>query len=340
MAGFRFDNLTGSASIIATTVFGHVEDNARIETSSGTLSSLAITNSTFRDNSVGPPGNDGLLVRANSTGTISSVNVTGSSFLRNRAVGLQFITDNAGTLTTTVGTSTFSDNNIGTDFEFNSTGAMTFTTSGNTYNSPTKTTAASPINVFQGTGAGVGNTLKGTITNNNISNNNSSTGPGIRIAITRSGTTTLLVSGNTISGVQNRGIEAIAADGSPVMNLTLTNNNITVAGVLALEGIYVQKGSATGDNPNICAKIGSGVAATKNGDSNTASSPFDDIRLRDRFGTNTFKLTGYTGGNTDTTAVANYLIGTNNITDASATVSLGPSPPASGGFVGGACATP
>src|SRR5919202_51979 len=217
---------------------------------------------------------------------------------------------------------------------------MTFTTSGNTYSAPTKTTAASPINVFQGTGAGVGNTLKGTISNNTISNNSSSTGPGIRIAITRDGTSTLLVSGNTITNVQNRGIEAIAADGSPVMNLTFTNNNITVAGALALEGIYVQKGSATGDNPNICAKICSGIAGTKNADSNTASSPFDDIRLRDRFGTNTFKLTGYTGSNTDTTAVANFLVGSNNISDASSTVSLGPTPPASGGFVGGACATP
>ena len=62
-AGLHFTNLLGTASITSTTVSNHPEDNARILNSSGTLSQLTITSSTFRDTDTVSPGNNGLLIQ-------------------------------------------------------------------------------------------------------------------------------------------------------------------------------------------------------------------------------------------------------------------------------------
>ena len=55
-----------------------------------------VTDSTFRDTDTGSPGNDGLLLQADG-GSITA-DVLGNTFLRNRANGLQVITNGTGSM--------------------------------------------------------------------------------------------------------------------------------------------------------------------------------------------------------------------------------------------------
>ena len=87
----------------------------------------------------------------------------------------------------------------------------------------------------------------------------------------------------------------------------------------------MDSGTLSTDTTAVCADIRS----------NTVSSPTSDIRVRNRQAGTTFRLPGYVGPATSTTAVVAFEIAQNMITDAAAVVSSSP------GFAGGAaCATP
>ena len=93
-AGLHFTNLAGTSEFTRTLVANSPEDNARVVNSSGTLSQLNVTDSTFRDTDTVSPGNNGLLLQADG-GSITA-DVLGNTFLRNRANGLQVITNGTG----------------------------------------------------------------------------------------------------------------------------------------------------------------------------------------------------------------------------------------------------
>jgi hypothetical protein len=180
----HFTNLVGTASITSTTVSNHLEDNARILNSSGTLSQLTITNSTFRDTDTVSPGNNGLLIQGDGNANMT-VDITNSSFLRNRANGLQVINNGFGTVDVEIGTAaansggTFQNNNVGVNIAHNGSGTLTFDVLNTLFSAPTLVGAASPINLNKGT-AGTG-TMSGTVSGNAITNANSDAGPGIRV---------------------------------------------------------------------------------------------------------------------------------------------------------------
>ena len=81
-ASVLFTGLFGTASISNSTIRGGVEDNPRVVNTSGTLSSLAITGSTFRDNH-SATGNDGVFIGARNN-AIMTVSITGGTFTANR----------------------------------------------------------------------------------------------------------------------------------------------------------------------------------------------------------------------------------------------------------------
>ena len=115
-AGLHFTNLAGTSEFTRTLVANSPEDNARVVNCSGTLSQLNVTDSTFRDTDTVSPGNNGLLLQADG-GSITA-DVLGNTFLRNRANGLQVITNGTGSMDVEVddsgaAQSTFDDNNIG-----------------------------------------------------------------------------------------------------------------------------------------------------------------------------------------------------------------------------------
>jgi len=291
-AGLHFTNLLGTASITSTTVSNHLEDNARILNSSGTLSQLTITGSTFRDTDTISPGNDGLLIQGDGSANITA-DINSSSFLRNRANGVQVINNGSGTVDVEIGTTaacTFQNNNVGANIAHNGAGSLAFDVFNSSFSAPTLAGAASPINLNKAT-AGTG-TMSGTVSGNTITNANSASGPGIRVNGNGvGGMLTTLIQSNNISQVANRGIEVIARDGNNTLNATVTNNIVQLTDPLSDNGIWMESGTVAADTTTICAAI-------SGNDSDTVAGP-NGIRMQNiRTGT-TFRVPSFGGPATD-----------------------------------------
>jgi VCBS repeat-containing protein len=315
-AGLHFTNLLGTSEITRTVVANSPEDEARIVNSSGTLSQLNVTDSTFRDTDTVSPGNNGLLLQADG-GSITA-DVLGSDFLRNRANGLQVITNGTGSMNVEVDDSAtqqsdFDDNNIGVAIAHNSSGTFSYAVRDLTIDglnvAPGTGGSASPININLASAATT--PMVGKVTGNTITNSNSTTGPGIRMTGNGSATMTSLVDANTISQVANRGIEVIARDGSNRINATISNNSVTLNNALSADAIRVDAGAVGTDTTTICADIRGNTATT------TAVGLFG-IRARQRFAGTTFILEDYAGSPTDDAAVQTFLSTTNNAATTSA----------------------
>ncbi len=322
-----FTNLTGTFTFTNNTVSGGHEDNVRVVNSTGTLNAT-VSGSTIRDNTAVSPGNNGLWFQADGTANITA-SVTNSSFLRNRANGIQAITNGAGIMDITIGTlgvagsgGTFQDNNIGVNIAHNSSGTLNFDVQETTMQPVALTTGASPININLGA---LGNQMSGNVRNNFLRNANSLTGPGIRIIGNGAGTLTILVNNNNIAQIGNRGIEIIARDGSNRINATVTNNTVALTDPLSADGIRADAGAVSTDTTSICANI--------NGNNSTTVAGVFGIRVRQRFAGTTYQLQGYGGGATDMTAVQNFLSANNNGATTLADF-------AGGGFTSAVCPTP
>jgi hypothetical protein len=315
-AGIRFDNLWGTAAITNSTVTNSIEDNARVRNTTGPALSLAVSGGTFGRTPVGTPAvapsNDGLLLEANLNGNIAAT-VAGSTFQNNWASGLQAITNDSGILKLDVGSAsagtggTFKDNNVSLNVAHNSTGTLALTVQSGSFSSPTLTTAASPIDLYLGTGA-TGGAMTATVKGNTISNNHSPTGPGIRVNGNGTGTLTVLVDSNTVTDVANRGIEVIARNGSNHVNATVTNNALTLGDPLSTDAIRVDSGSVGTDTTTVCADVAGNQATT------TGAVGSYGIRVRRRFAGTGFQVKGMpAGSNPDATVIA-YLLGQNTAT--------------------------
>ena len=242
----------------------------------------------------------------------------GSTFLRNRANGLQVITNGTGSMNVEVddsagAQSTFDDNNIGVSIAHNSSGTFSYAVRDLTIDgldvAPGTGGSASPINL--NLAAAATTTMNGTVTGNTLTNSNSTTGPGIRVIGNGTATMTALVQSNTISQVANRGIEVIARDGSNRINATVADNSVTLNDALAADAIRVDAGSVSTDTTTICADIRGNTAST------TAVGLFG-IRVRQRFPGTSFILEDYAGAPTDDAAVQASSPRTNNAATTSA----------------------
>jgi hypothetical protein len=347
-SGLDFAGLFGTASITNSTITGSAEDNAVIRNSSGTLSSLTVTGSTFSSNS--SIGNDGLLIDLTGTANVTA-SVSSSTFTANRGDHFQGTAANSAVLNVTFSGNTLTGGHataLGQGITINAatavpgfSGAVTYTLSNNSINGA----ILNAIQTNLGTSA-AGATMSGTISNNVIGTAGSfqscsTQGSGIGIDAHGNGTHTVVVSGNTIRQCFDRGITVLANDGSGTLNLTVTGNNSSHSdGTNSREGFFLNAGSA---DPNIfgvadahfvCLNLGGAGALSNTLTHGPGAS--DDFRIRQRFST-TVRLPGYAGSATDTAAVVSYVLSRNSATAGSATVS---SPPG-GGFVGGvACPLP
>lgn len=306
-AGIHLTNLLGSSNWTSIEVADSLEDNVRvINSGSNHLTQLTITNSTIRDTSNVSPGNNGLLIQADGSANMTADIVT-TDFLRNRANGVQVINNGSGALDVEIGGagSDFTDNNIGVNIAHNGAGSLAFDVTSGTFNS----TLASPINLNLGGASTVGSLMSGTVSGNVIDNNESLTGPGIRVTTNGAGTLTVLLQNNNITEVANRGIEMIARDGSSTLNATLHGNVVNLASALAADAVHIAAGAVTTDTVKVCADInGDNVVANQN---SVFSNGNHGIRVRQRFTGTTFTLEDYAGGATDMTAVQNFLAARN-----------------------------
>jgi hypothetical protein len=303
-----FDGLTGTGGISNSTVSGALVDNVHVASSSGTLTAFTVSGCTIADNSTAS-GNVGIQFLSKVSANMT-VAVTNSTFHGNRTVALRGDAADASALAVTFTGNTIvagspNQGNQGIEISKAVTSNVTFTVDGNKIGTPDGTTPQplinTGINVFSGSSAG---TMSGTVTNNVVLQDLSSSNSGSGIVVNHAPTSTVAtsalfarVSGNTVSGSKlNYGI---LVDSGGITGATgntqveLTNN--TVLGDMpttALDSIRLGARRAT----TACYRI-SGNTAT------TAGTGFYSLFLR-KSDTSTYQIEGLSAGlQSDTTTI-------------------------------------
>jgi VCBS repeat-containing protein len=330
--GIRVDNLLGTSSLSSVSVSGSREDNTKFFNTSGTAT-ITVSNSTFATNDA-TVGANGLYVDASGSANVTFTGTT-NTFTNNHTDGLALFAQSTVKMNATVTGGTYTtDNGVGLDIEGNGTGGMQFSVSGGTVTGCAS--CGAPVVVYKGTGAtGTGsNAFAGTVSGMTVTNGNSLNAPGIWVHGEGAGAARIAITNNNVSQVAHNGILGSFgnATSGQTVDLTITGNTVNPGVTLGtLEGISVDSGLLTTDTTAMCADIG-GAGGLKNTVTDTVD---DDIKVRNRMAGTTFRLPGYAGGATDTTAVANFIKAQNTILDAFASVGT------SVGFSGGAaCAAP
>jgi hypothetical protein len=201
--------------------------------------------------------------------------------------------------------------------------------------------------VVKTTGASV---QTGTFTNNDIgvaaaTNSGSAEGSALKLQTVGQGNDNWTVTGNTIRGYNNFGVEVLAGGGASAsggaINATITGNTITAPGntagtiTIPKQAVHLNIGTVPGDTYAACAVISGNSIATGGADGVPATGVNVDVRLRQRQST-TIRLPGYSGSPTDTAAVQAFVAANNP--GGTAVLAQVNSPPG-GGFTGGAPAT-
>ncbi len=329
--GIQFKGLFGASSVSGTVLSGNEADQMLVHNSNGTLTSLTISNSQFV-NSVSPNGNNGFTFSGESTANMSVI-VQNSAFSNNSSDGF---------FATATGTAVMSSNISGSTFQLNGNTAMTVVsaaaanTTYNISNNPVITgSAGNAINI--NLAALSTGTLQGTIASNIIGTsgvpNSGSSGAGgtsgMNIISNGSGTLTTAITNNAIHGINSgSGINLQARDGNNSLNATITGNIINTNSPTAANGILINSGAVTADAVSVCADI-SGNNITDNVN--------DEIRVRKRSNTSSFRLPGFAGLGTSTAQVNAFLAGQNTLNGGTVSSTI----TGASGFTGGApCAAP
>jgi hypothetical protein len=139
----------------------------------------------------------------------------------------------------------------------------------------------------------------------------SSTGFGLSARPAGDGDAKFLIRNNTIRNYAQHGMRLLAqdGDGGGAADFILTNNTISdpSGGVNSFEGIYLQAGSISTDNTQVCADIGGTTPALFNTFAGTGQNGTPDLAISTRFGTD-IRMPGFTTGSD----VQNYIRGRNN----------------------------
>lgn len=292
-----FDNMFGSNAVTSSIISGSIEDNVRVENTTGTLTAFNLTNSTIQNNSTSS-GNIGFRFATATTGVSMAGTVSNCTFQGNRTDAINVDASN-GTVNITVSNNTIirgtggnNDGNIGINVTAANAGQVTYSVTGNKVGTPDGSTDASllntGINIFAG---GSTCTMTGSVTENTVLNRGvGASGFGIRVVSNGSaspGSTTITadVSNNTVSNVGlDYGIvaEASGTSFSSTLNVKLTNNSVSVLSG-ALDCIRVQARNTS----TVCARISGNTT-------NAGGTGFVGIYVR-QANTATFNLEGGTG---------------------------------------------
>ncbi|HEY3052840.1 MAG TPA: Ig-like domain-containing protein [Thermoanaerobaculia bacterium] len=332
-SGLLFQNLSGTCAITNSNIHNNAARQFYAESLSGALT-LSVSGSTF-SNSVSPNGQQGLLLVLDN-GASATVDVQSSTFASNgsgNANGLQMNGNNSATLDVTIAGSTFQSNAAGINLVVGSAASLTYAIHDNPVFTGNALQAINVAKLSPSTG-----TVSGTITNNTIGTalvvgsacNLSIACNGIDLRPTGGGSYAVTVSGNTIHGVGNFGINVSATNGNGTLNAKVSSNTIGTPGPFSANAIFSQSGATSTDTTSVCADIINNVISGVWDALGSAS----QIRVRNRFAGTTFRLPGFPGPGNSTAAVAAFLSGQNGGASASATIN--------GNTFGGgaACATP
>jgi methionine-rich copper-binding protein CopC len=320
----RVDNGTGTWTAANSLFHNSLENIFGISQTGSNTMTLNVTNSQFSDTATTASGNDGLQVNLANTSNVT-LSVDGSTFLRNRTNGVQYnTTDSAGGGSFTVTNSSFDQNAIDVDLFHQGTGkTVSFNISNNSLRQAVGGLSAS-ISVTVGTSSTGTTVLQGKILNNLVGNSSvvhsgSMQGSGIALTAGGAGTLTATVDGNTVVQVDNEGLNAVAAQGTGTMNLTVTNNHFSLdnASPNSDFGAMIVDGGFSGDSQTLCLHM-SGNTDTGNG-----SSGGSGVALLTEVGTPTFNIQGYGGAANNASAIASFIDGANTDSPTPALVSPG-----------------
>ncbi len=346
----RFDNLTGSATVSDTHISGGREDNFKVSNTSGSLNRITFTSDTVGLNSTAE-GNDGVSLQSSAAAGALQATVQSSTFTGAAGDLVDYDHNGTGTGDLVLTTNAFSNNHPaiatgggGLTLSNNGTsGNTTMTIDDNTFRD-----AVGPgVLIVKTTGASV---QTGTFTNNDIgvaaaTNSGSAEGSALKLQTVGQGSDNWTVTGNTIRGYNNFGVEVLAGGGASAsggaINATITGNTITAPGntagtiTIPKQAVHLNIGTVPGDTYAACAVISGNSIATGGVDGVPATGVNVDVRLRQRQST-TIRLPGYSGSPTDTAAVQAFVAANNP--GGTAVLAQVNSPPG-GGFTGGAPAT-
>jgi hypothetical protein len=239
--------VTGTVAITNSSISGNAHNNVHIRNTSGTISSLTVSNSTF-NNLNDTFGANSFLFEGSGTSVLTSGSITGSTFSANSPQrGLEVQAHDTATVgTLTVSGNVFTDNGIHASFTQDSAANLTFKFLNNgTAGSPMVGATLAAVNVFSSS-VSTGGAIVGTISGNFIGNqaitgSGSSSGSGIRVVGQGRTTVTMLIDGNTIHqtplargmdlqflGSLTTGLGIVSTN-----DVTITNNNVATDGTPA-----------------------------------------------------------------------------------------------------------
>jgi hypothetical protein len=302
--GIKARNLFGPVTLDALSITNSFGDHVRIDNNGAQATTLNLTNSAFSTTTEG----NGFVFNPNGTAA-TVVNVASSSFSNSFSTGLIIgptQPTSGGTVTIDVTGGPFTNNNAGIQIFGNGTTDVTYDVHdiANISGNPAAGIQNDMSDQAQSTAS-----LIGTIQSNTVTMPSSGAGNGIGLTARGAGTSTILVTGNTVTNTTQYGILLHRKEGlAPgTMNATVTSNTVTTTDTAAdllfpIDSIRVEAGAASADTGTVCAQI-SGNTANGAG-SVPAESPGDDIRLRMRFA-HTFQLPGLVGS--DAVAAINLL---------------------------------
>jgi Bacterial Ig-like domain/Cadherin-like domain len=303
------DGLSGTAtaanSILDTTLenaFGMVNRNT-------STVSLAVTNSQLSHTR-----NAGLMSKAFDSANVS-ISITGSDIHHNGDGGVYYFGYGAsGGGTITVKSSTFDQNTAaaGIDIDVVHDGkgkTLTFDIESNTMRQTPDLNSFAAISIEAGAQSSSGTLLQGKILNNTVGNptvtdSGSALWSGIVLQTFGPGTLTALVTGNTVTQVDQDALLVLAASPTTsALNVTASGNDFEVSPIdsNANLGLELTAGRDGGSN-TICANISGN--SKEIGKASVAG-----IATR-ALGTSTIELQGYGGAPNDNTAIAAFLQGT------------------------------
>ncbi|HEX9943917.1 MAG TPA: hypothetical protein VGG03_18035, partial [Thermoanaerobaculia bacterium] len=247
--GISFSNVSGAVSITNTTVTGNAYNNLRIDNTTGTISSLTISGSSFSNN-LAVVGNHGALIEIRGNSQLTTASITGTTFSGNEVMGIQVTSNDTAVVSDfTISGCTITNNELGIDFSKSQTSSMQFKILNNTTFTGQNSHG---INLFTAVGAGTTGNFQGRIQGNTIGNagvagSGSAIGNCIRVNINGDANADIVLDGNTVRQCPNgRGIEVIGRNGTGGLDVTITNNNVdTNAPSNSLAAILVQSNCAT-----------------------------------------------------------------------------------------------
>ena len=229
--GIRIVNLLGSADWTSVRVSGSAHNNVSIRNSTGRLTKLAISGSTFSD-SGSTFGNDGFLMNAVDVAAVESVTIQGTTVSGNKATGIHVLATSGSWGETAIESfivsgCTIQNNNVAADFSTAGAADLTFEFIDNLNITGHGSHVINVNSAVPNTG-----TLNGRIQNNAIGTaatfgSGSVIGNGINIVGNAGANMVLLIDGNAIRQCPNgRGISVAGRDGTGQIDATITGNTV------------------------------------------------------------------------------------------------------------------